>query len=126
MFLCAVSTFKNKNDIEIFSRRLDSKVLKSAVSICLVNMMNILLASFVICVNQGEFTLLDVVFECTSAMGTVGITAGITPSLNTLSMVVIIILMYIGRLTSLIFALSFVVSKPAVTTKKPLGNLMVG
>ena len=126
LVLCAVATFKNKNDIEVFGRRLDAKVLKSAVSICLVNMMNILLASFVISVNQGEFTLLDIVFECTSAMGTVGITAGITPSLNTLSMVVIILLMYIGRLTSLIFALSFVVSKPAVTTKKPLGNLMVG
>lgn len=126
LFLCAVSTFKNKSDIEIFGRRIDFKVLKSAVSICLVNMLNIIIASFIIALNQSEFRLFDIFFECTSAMGTVGITAGITPSLNTLSMIVIIMLMYIGRLTSLIFALSFVVAKPTVTTRKPLGNLMVG
>lgn len=126
IFICAVSTFKNKEDIELFGRRIDFRVLKSAVSICLVNLLNIIIASFVISINQGEFALLDVIFECTSAMGTVGITAGITPDLNTLSMIVIIVLMYIGRLTSLIFALSFVVAKPTVTTRKPLGKLMVG
>lgn len=126
LVLCAISNIRNKQDIEIFGKRVDLDTVKNAVSICMINMFYILAGTVVISLNQSQFKLVDVIYECTSAMGTVGITAGITPSLNTFSMIVIIMLMYIGRLTSLIFALSFVATKPRISTQKPKGRIMIG
>ncbi len=126
LVLCAVSNMRNKNDVDIFGKRIDFSTVKSAISITLINFLNILVATILITMLQPQFKLIEVIYECTSAMGTVGITMGITPELSTASSLIIIGLMYIGRLTSLIFALSFVASKPATTTQKPKGFVLIG
>lgn len=123
---CMVANMKNKNDVEIYGRKVDPSVVKNAVAIAFMNIMNIFIACVVITFAQPQLMFSDVIYECTSAMGTVGITTGITSSLNLVSSVVIIILMYIGRLTSMIFALSFASKKSNTTTHKPLGRFMVG
>lgn len=110
----------------MFNYRIALDTVKRAISVTLTNLSEIFIGIIIITLVQSEFSLSDVVFECFSAMGTVGITTGITPNLNTVSQIVIIILMYIGRLTSLIFALSFVVVKPKTTTQKLKGEFMVG
>lgn len=126
LFLCLFVNMRNKDDIEIFDKRVDSKIVNRAVSITLINLVEIFVATIIISFTQSEFRLIDVIYECASAIGTVGMTAGITSSLCPLSQIIIIVMMYIGRLTSLIFALSFVSSKPKTTTQKPLCNVMVG
>jgi trk system potassium uptake protein TrkH len=126
LFLCLFANMRNKNDIEIFDRRISSETIHRAVSVVLINFCNIFIAVILISVLQNGFNLMDIIFECTSAISTVGITTGITPDLNTASKIVIIALMYVGRLTSLIFALSFVAPKPKTTTQKPKGSVMVG
>ncbi len=126
LFLCVISTLKNSSEVNAFGRRITADAIKKAISICLINLIIIFAATTVISNIQSEFTLLDVIFECTSAIGTVGMTTGITSELNTISQIIIISMMYIGRLTSLIFALSFTVSKPKITTQKPKGNVMIG
>lgn len=123
---CMMANLRNKNEVNVFGRRVEPDVIKSAVSIALVNLINIFVACTVISFAQPNLLLNDVIYECASAMGTVGITTGITPSLNVVSSLVIIVLMYIGRLTSMIFALSFVANKAKTTTHKPVGKFMVG
>lgn len=126
LVLCVIANMRNKDEITVFNNRITLDTVKRAVTVALINLFNIFAAVIIISFAQSEFSLSDVVFECASAMGTVGITAGITSSLNTVSQFVIILLMYVGRLSSLIFALSFVVTKPKTTTKKPKGEFMVG
>ena len=126
LVLCVIANIRNKNEITVFNNRITLDTVKKAVSVVVINLFEIFLGIIIISFAQSELSLADVVFECASAMGTVGITTGITSRLNIVSKLVIIILMYIGRLTSLIFALSFVVTKPKTTTKKPKGEFMVG
>lgn len=126
LVLCVISNMKNKDDINVFGRRITLHTIRSAVSIILINFIEILIGVVLISFFQNDLKLIDIIFECTSAMGTVGMTTGITPILSVQSQLVIIILMYIGRLTSLIFALSFISSKPKTTTHKPNGKIMVG
>lgn len=126
LVLCVIANLKNKNEIEVFNTRITLDTVKKAVTVASINLFEIFAGVIIISFAQSGFLLADVIFECASAMGTVGITAGITSELNTVSQIAIIILMYIGRLTSLIFALSFVVTKPKTTTKKPRGEFMVG
>lgn len=126
LVFCMLSNLRNKEDVEIFDRRVSPNVVKNAVSIAFTNLMLIFIGCTIISIAQGEFGIGDVVYECTSAMGTVGITTGITPSLNTASALTICMLMYVGRLTSMIFALSFASAKAKTTTHKPVGEFLVG
>jgi len=54
--------------------------------------------TFLLCVLDPEFTFIQVLFEVVSAFGTVGLSTGITPTLSVASKLVIIIIMFIGRL----------------------------
>ncbi len=126
LFLCLLSNIRNKEEIDAFDKRISLETVKKAVSVVMINLVEIFIAVILISGFQSNLSLSDIIFECTSAMGTVGMTTGITPMLTTASKITIIILMYIGRLTSLIFALSFVRAKPKTSTKKPKCNVMVG
>ena len=75
---------------------------------------------------QPGFGYSHILFECISAIGTVGMTTGITPLLDILPKIVIAMLMYIGRITSLVFAFSIIFSNKKTSTKKPTGNIMIG
>lgn len=126
LFLCVLSDLKNKDEIKLFDHRVTLGTVKKAISIVCTNLALLFAGVIIITLNQPVFDLINVVYECASALGTVGITTGITPQLSTLSKIIIISLMYIGRLTSLIFALSFVKNRAKTTTQKPRCNIMVG
>ena len=68
----------------------------------------------------------DVLFETFSAIGTVGISTGITRELLPLSKVLIILLMYSGRIGSLSFALAFTQQKRIPPVKLPVGRISIG
>lgn len=124
--LCATSTLRNKKDIDVFGRRITDDIIRKAAAIVTINTTAIFISSAVISLCQGELGYTNIVFECISAIGTVGMTTGITSSLNTLPQIIIIVLMFIGRITSLIFAFSISFSNKNITTKKPTGNIMIG
>lgn len=126
LVLCLIANMRNEDDIEMFGHRISSSVVKRSISVTMINFIEIFVATIIITLVQGNLSLLDIIFECTSAIGTVGMTAGITSSLDFIPRIVIIVLMYIGRLTSLIFALSFVGNKTKTTTQKPKCPVMVG
>lgn len=127
LLLCVVSTLKNGNELSVFKKRIENDVVKKSAAVVMIGMCEIFTATVILSVAQGDmFSLSDILFECTSAIGTVGMTTGITPMLSPLSKTVIMLLMYIGRMTSLIFALSFISNKPKTTAKLPKGNLMIG
>ncbi|MBE6720549.1 MAG: Trk family potassium uptake protein [Ruminococcaceae bacterium] len=124
--LCVVSNMRDKDDVNVFGRRITLDTIKKSISVIATNLFLIFIATVIVSNVQPEASLIDVIFECTSAIGTVGMTAGITTSLCVAAKIVIILLMYVGRLTSLIFALSFVQTKPKTNSHKPRGYIMVG
>ncbi|MBQ9517621.1 MAG: Trk family potassium uptake protein [Eubacterium sp.] len=126
IILCVVSEIRGKDQVNVFGRRITLETIKKSVSIVVINFMLIFVACIIIKSVQYGATLIDIIMECTSAIGTVGMSAGITPWLCPTAKIVIILLMYIGRLTSLILALSFVQTKPKTNAKKPKCNIMVG
>ena len=85
---------------------------------------------------QGQFrqamaqaaggTGMDAMFEAFSAIGTVGITVGITRDLGLVSRLLIIFLMYCGRVGSLSFALSFSQRKRPAPVRQPVEKIAVG
>jgi len=109
----------------ILGRRLEDDTLKKANAVIMINLSLACLAAFIIFAVQ-PFQFEDVLFEVFSAIGTVGMTTGITRDLNTISRVIIILLMYCGRLGSLSFALTFAQRKIIPPIQQPAEKIVVG
>ena len=100
-------------------------MLKQASAIFMINLTLGLGASLFIMATQ-QFPVMDVLFETFSAIGTVGMTTGITRDLNQASRLAIVFLMYCGRVGSLSFALSFTQNKKMAKVRQPVGRITIG
>ena len=99
--------------------------MKKATSVVTFNMTLALLACILICGVQN-LELSDVMIEVFSAINTVGMSAGITRELVPFSRVIIIILMYCGRIGSLTFAFLFVQRKAVAPVQQPVEKILIG
>lgn len=126
LFLCVISTMRNNEDINVFNKRIPLVFVKKAVTIVFFNLAIILFSTFIIAFLQPEFKLTDVLFECTAAASTAGMGIGITSQLHLIPKLLVIGMMYIGRLTSFIFVMMFVTTKAKTTSQKPKGTIIIG
>lgn len=129
IFLCTFATLKNSKDIEVFGKRISVDVTRKATSIFIINLMEIFISTFLISILQPELAYSDILFECLSALGTVGMTTGITPLLDPVPEIIVTLLMFIGRITSLLFAFIFILDSNKFVNRnsqKPKGTVLVG
>lgn len=125
LIITALSSAKQSTDITIFKRRLETDTLKKASSITVIYMFVAFTAIMLVSVFQN-FTLLEIMFEVFSAIGTVGLTLGITPSLNTFSKVIIIMLMYGGKVGVLSIAAVLAEKKEPSPLSRPFEKIVIG
>lgn len=119
------SGIKRTFGINIFNRRLEDDVVNTASTITAINLSLVVIAVFAVSAVQ-KFSLVDLFFEAFSAMGTVGMTTGITRSLNRFSAFVMIVLMYLGRVGSLSFALAFLQGRTKARVQQPKESISIG
>lgn len=125
MYLYLWSTIQRTYGANAFGRRLEDDAIKRASTIFIINLTLALGAAVYIMASQ-QLPMSDVLFETFSAIGTVGMTTGITRALNPMSRLMIIFLMYCGRVGSLSFALSFTQHKRVVHVQQPLERITIG
>ena len=121
----AVATFRRKEDPEFFGRRVGPGVVKTAATVLLMYVVLCFSSAAVISAVEG-LPLGVCLFETASAVGTVGLTLGITPSLGIVSQIILTVLMFLGRvggLTVIYAALSGVNKK---LSKLPQEVITVG
>jgi len=126
MVRASISAMKGRNSVEVFHRRIDFSYIKKGMSIVLFSMAGLFLSIIFLClVQEGDF--LDIVYECTSAIATVGLSRGFTGSLGVLGKLVIIITMYAGRVGPISLALFFNAKKGKERqVKYPEGKIRIG
>ncbi|HCT36272.1 MAG TPA: Trk family potassium uptake protein [Firmicutes bacterium] len=100
-----VSIIKGKRDTEIFRRRIATDAVFKAIAVIFIALSVVLLVTLVLSITEAA-PFLNLLFEAMSAFGTVGLTTGITPTLSDIGRVLIIALMYIGRLGPLTLAVA--------------------
>ncbi|SFG25428.1 Trk-type K+ transport system, membrane component [Algoriphagus hitonicola] len=96
-----VSIASGKKRVEIFGREISQDSLQKAFAVIALSFLIIGLGVFLVTLFNPELALIDVAFEVFSAFSTVGLSLGITASLSTASKIVIMIIMFIGRVGSL-------------------------
>lgn len=125
LLLCVHSNIKQTYGVNIFGRRLENDAIKRAATILTINLLLAVTASLAIMAIQ-PLGFSDILFETFSAIGTVGMTTGITRALHPASRLIIILLMYCGRIGSLSFALAFVQSKRKPHVQQPVEQINIG
>ena len=105
ILLSVISYVRNRNDLNIYGRRLEESLVRRAFSSITMYLMLVVSGVIFILLSQN-LPFEKVLFEAFSAIGTVGLSLGVTQELNTSSRFVMILLMFIGRIGSLSLAMA--------------------
>ncbi len=126
LIVSVFSNLRHKTGANIFRRRIAAESLENAICVITIYFSLLFAGVFVITLAQPALNMGDIVFECVSALSTVGMTTGITRSLETVPRIIIILLMYGGRIGSLSFALLFTQNKQKSLLVSPEEKIGIG
>lgn len=125
LILNAFACFRRKEDVCAFGRRIDNSVIKNAATIVMMYIALFFIGGVAICTIE-KLPLVASLFETASAIGTVGLTLGLTPKLSLASQIILIVLMYIGRVGGLTLIYATLSGKKQINAKMPLDKITVG
>ena len=121
----AVAVFRRRENGRFFGRRVADDTAKNALAVFLMYISLFLLGGMVISRVEG-LPILTCLFETASAIGTVGLTLGITPSLHLVSRLILISLMFLGRIGGLTLIFATLSANKNTLSRLPLEKITVG
>ena len=125
LMLSAISVFQRRETVRCFGRRIDVEAVRSAATVLLMYLTLFLLGALIISQVEG-LPMLTCLFETASAIGTVGLTLGVTPELSMVSRVVLMALMFMGRVGGLTLVFAAVSEKRRYVSTMPKEKITVG
>ena len=126
LFASAFASIRNKQDTEMFGRRIKKEAISKAVAVTSMSFI-IMFVSTVLLSAVTDAGALDVMYETASATATVGLTRNLTSSLNTLGKLIITFTMYLGRVGPISLAIAFKGKKEVQNiVKNPTEEISVG
>ena len=125
LFAIVLSEVLGRRDAGLFDRRFGSEVERQALTVTVLAA-SLIFAATTYIASITTLPLPDILFECISAFSTVGLSTGITADLPPSAQVVIVLLMFIGRVGTITVATALAVGRPARPYRYPKENLIVG
>jgi trk system potassium uptake protein TrkH len=130
IFLLFVFLFKksNQNGVIVYGgRKFTSNMIFKAVKIIMYSLLIVVIATMMILMIEGNaVTIESVVYEVVSAICTVGLSFGITPTLSVMSKLTLILLMYIGRIGMITIPLAFKFKETSSSIEYVSAKIIVG
>lgn len=123
--LSVFTTFRRRKSVECFKRRIDDEVVRTAFCVMILYLLLSLVCTLVIS-SVENMPVLTALFEVASAIGTVGLSLGVTPGLGVVSQILLILLMIFGRAGSLTILLAFTSARQTSPSQLPTEKLQVG
>ncbi len=127
-FLIIVSCFKvlkGEDKIVVFKRKIEQYTMLKAFSLFFIYCLIILISSLII-YNTNHYNYFKCLFECASALGTVGLSLGITSSLTYIGKLVIILCMFIGRIGPVSFFMMITLKEKKSHIDYPAEKIIIG
>ena len=125
LFSTAISVFRRREHTHFFGRRVNDDAIRNAATLLMMYVILFLTGGFLIS-HIESLPLLTCLYETASAIGTVGLTLGITPNLGIASQIILIVLMYIGRVGGLTLIFSALSGNQGNTARLPQEKITVG
>jgi trk system potassium uptake protein len=104
MIIMAISVIQGKENVEIFKRKIPFDIVNRAITILVFAIIMLVGITMIMTVIEAQFQFLDILFEVTSAFGTVGLSTGITSLLSTPGKLLLVFTMFSGRVGTLTLA----------------------
>jgi len=123
--LNAISIAKGKDRLEVFNRQIDNQTLRKAFAVILLSLLIIGSGVFGVVFLSPEIALIAVVFEIFSAFSTVGLSLGITGDLSTGSKLIVIVIMFLGRVGTLTVLVAFIKKAKTLRYKYPEESVFI-
>ena len=110
--MTVIAALRKRQEVEMFKRSVRIVVVGRAITVTLLFVAVLFGATLALSITENahdDFTMSDIMFEAASALGTVGLTTGITPDLTDAGKLIIIVVIFVGRLgpLTLLAALTF-------------------
>lgn len=125
LILSAAAVFKRKRDIQCFKRRISEDTTRNAGAILFIYI-SLCIISAAIISRVESLPLMSCLFETGSAIGTAGLTLGITTSMSMPSKIILMLLMFMGRVGGLTMIYAAVPSNSGENSRLPLERVTVG
>ena len=125
LMACAIAVFRRRENGRFFGRRIADDTVKNALTVFLMYISLFLLGGMVIS-RVENLPILTCLFETASAIGTVGLTLGTTPGLHLVSKLILISLMFLGRIGGLTMIFATLSANKNTLSKLPLEKITVG
>ena len=120
------SILKKRKHITFFKKEIPVEKIYLAISSSIFYTVILLLGSWIVIqVDGSRFSFDKLLFECASALSTVGLSTGITGELSNINKVIISILMFIGRLGVMTFGFAMISQSPVARTKPQVEDIAV-
>ena len=125
LLACTIAVFRRRENGRFFGRRIADDTVKNAVTVFLMYISLFLLGGMVIS-RVEELPMLTCLFETASAIGTVGLTLGITPGLHLVSKLILTGAMFLGRIGGLTLIFATLSANKNTLSRLPLEKITVG
>ncbi len=128
LYLSILSNLRGKRDLEFRNRRIRVEYVRSAVVVVGMGFLVLLTSVVLLCAAMPEVPFIDVIYEMTSAVATVGLSRGLTGSLNLAGKWILIFTMYLGRIGPLTLGTAVLLRAETHTGNAHLADedLMIG
>ena len=98
LILTVNAYLRGKQDVEVYHRKLRELQVRAAIAVSMISFAVLIIVVIVLSVMMPHADFVDITYELTSALGTVGLSRGMTPALSTAGKWLVIFSMYFGRL----------------------------
>ncbi|MEB6549595.1 TrkH family potassium uptake protein [Heyndrickxia sporothermodurans] len=122
----AWAQMRGKEDVVFFRQRLVPTMIYKAITVALIGFTVVVIVTMLLSITETEKNFEVILFEATSAFGTVGLSMGLTPELSILGKIIISITMFIGRLGPLTIAIALTHKQTKELYRYPKGRFMIG
>ena len=116
---------RGRNDAELFARRIPHSVIYKALSVALISAALVVTVTMMLSISENQ-PFIKLLFEVTSAFGTVGLSTGITSTLSTSGKLALVFTMFAGRVGPVTIALALAQKARKGNLQYPEGKIIIG
>ena len=125
LIISTISIIKGERDVEVFKRRIPYETIFKSIAIIMIGIALVFFVTFILTLTEDQ-EFLNILFETTSAFGTVGLSRGITSELSDAGKVILTLTMYSGRVGPLTLAFAVGYKEEHKRFRYAEGNITVG
>lgn len=126
IILSVISVIRGREDAQVFGRRFSKELVYKSLALLIIGMSIVIIVTMILTITEPGESFINLLYEATSAFGTVGLTTGVTQRLSIVGKIVIILTMYCGRVGPMTVALALLKNKKKQTHKYPEGRILIG